>query len=179
MTRCTYSEALESLALLPRLAAFDPHVAGTPPLGLDVPSSDIDVLCHAPDADRFATVLWDAFADQTGFAMQQWSHSQRPVIASFHAHGWTIELFGHPLPVREQAGWRHFCVERRLLALGGEPFRAALRAFREAGLKTEPAFAKALRIGGDPYGTLLALEQRSDSDLANLLARAGFKGKRS
>ncbi len=178
MTRCTYIEALERLALLPRLAAFDPHVAGTPPLGLDVPSSDIDVLCHAPDADRFAAAVWDAFGDQAGFAMQQWSHGERPIVASFRAHGWTIELFGHPRPVREQAGWRHFCVERRLLGLGGEPLRAAVIAHRQAGLKTEPAFAAALRTGGDPYDTLLALEQRSDSDLANLLARAGFSDER-
>jgi hypothetical protein len=172
MTRCTYLEALQRLDLLSRLAAYDPHVAGTPPLGIDLPSSDIDVLCHAPNAAAFAEDLWRLFGCEAGFRMEQWTENERPVIAAFAAHGWTIELFGHPRPVREQAGWRHFGVERRLLDLGGETFRAAVMQRRNDGLKTEPAFAAALGLGGDPYAALLDLERQSDADLAALLRAA-------
>jgi hypothetical protein len=174
MTRPGYRDVVERLALMEPLAAYDPHLAGTPPLGLDTAESDIDVICHAPDGARFAQELTALFGDQDGFRLRQWTDATRPVIASFEAQGWTIEIFGHPRPVAEQAGWRHFLVERRLLALGGDAFRAAIMTRRLEGLKTEPAFAAALGLAGDPYAALLALEERLDEDLKRTLSQAGF-----
>jgi hypothetical protein len=174
MSRCSYAEALERLDLLSHLAAYDPHVAGTPPLGIALATSDIDVLCHAPDASAFTEDVWRHFGREAGFRMQQWTADERPVIAAFDAHGWAFELFGHPRPVREQAGWRHFLVERRLLDLGGEAFRAAVMQQRQNDSKTEPAFAAALGLSGDPYTKLLELEQQADADFVALLESAGF-----
>lgn len=165
MTRPAYTEALAQSAVLTRLAAFDPQVAGTPPLGLDLPDSDIDILCNAPDPLAFAAAIWAAYRDLPGFAMWQWQGSDRPVVARFHCSGWLFELFGQARPVAEQLGWRHFAIERRLLALGGEPLRAAVMARRHAGAKTEPAFAQVLGLKGDPYAALLTLEQRDDATL--------------
>ncbi|MGN7997759.1 DUF4269 domain-containing protein [Sphingomonas sp. 22176] len=165
MTRPAYTEALVHSGVLTHLAAFDPHVAGTPPLGLDLPDSDIDILCHAPDPQAFASAVWEACRDLPGFAMWQWQGSDRPVIARFHCAGWVLELFGQACPVAEQLGWRHFAIERRLLALGGETFRAAVMARRQAGAKTEPAFAQVLGLAGDPYAALLTLEQLDDDTL--------------
>ncbi len=96
------------------------------------------------------------------------------MIASFEAHGWAFEVFGQARAVGEQFGWRHFPVERRLLAQGGPSLRAAVMARRRAGTKTEPAFADALNLRGDPYETLLDVECLSDTALAGLLAEAGF-----
>ncbi|MET3712055.1 hypothetical protein ABIC65_002767 [Sphingomonas trueperi] len=165
MTRPAYIEALAQSGVLPRLAAFDPQVAGTPPLDLDLPDSDIDILCHAPDPHAFAATVWEAFRDQPGFAMWQWQGSDRPVVARFHCAGWLFELFGQARPVAGQLGWRHFAIERRLLALGGAPLRAAVMARRHAGAKTEPAFAQVLGLAGDPYAALLTLEQLDDATL--------------
>lgn len=156
------------------LRAFDPHIAGTPPLGLDLPASDIDILCHAPDPAVFAAVVWDRFRNGSGFALRQWIGDGRPVIAGFHAHGWAFEIFGAAAPVREQAGWRHFDVERRLLALGGAPLREAVMAGRHRGLKTEPAVAAALGLSGDPYAALLDLQRQPDDALRRILLDAGF-----
>ncbi|MET0241758.1 MAG: DUF4269 domain-containing protein [Sphingobium sp.] len=164
-----YEAALQSAGILAVLAQFDPHVAGTPPLGLDMPGSDIDILCHAPDAGAFARAVWAAFAEHAGFAMHQWTSSVRPVIASFRAEGWEFEIFGDAVPVREQAGWRHFMVERRLLALGGEGFRTAVMQARSTGMKTEPAVAAVLGLGGDPYAALLMIEDWEDERLIALL----------
>ncbi len=174
MTRSSYAEALERLALMERLAPFDPHVAGTPPLGLDLAASDLDVLCHAPNATSFAAAVRDAFGQEAGFGVRQWIGDGRPIVASFRAHGWTIDLFGHPRPVHEQPAWRHFVVEGRLLQIGGDAFRSAVMAQRSNGLKTEPAFAAALGLSGDPYEALLLLERRSDAELKAALADAGF-----
>jgi len=45
-------------------------------------------------------------------------------------------------------------------------------ALRQAGLKTEPAFAELLALAGDPYAALLELESQSAPQLTALLARA-------
>ncbi|MFV0624036.1 DUF4269 domain-containing protein [Sphingomonas sp. ac-8] len=173
MGRPDYRDALTRMDVLARLAAFDPHVAGTPPLGLALAGSDIDVLCHAPDPDCFASAVWQAFGGCQGFAMWQWQGGDRPVIARFEGAGWIFELFGQARPVAAQLGWRHFVVERRLLSIGGAPFARTVRALREDGLKTEPAFAAALGLAGDPYQAVLALERLDDRALARIVARAG------
>jgi hypothetical protein len=174
MGRPDYRDVLDRLALVERLAEFDPHIAGTPPLGLDMPTSDIDVLCHAPDGVRFTEAIRTLLGGAEALRIEQWIADARPVIASFRAHGWTIEIFAHPSPVLEQAGWRHFLVEQRLLEIGGNALRSAVMAERERGLKTEPAFAAALALSGDPYDTLLALERLPQTALRDLLGRVEF-----
>jgi hypothetical protein len=171
-----YRAAIERLGLETALAAYDPRIAGTLPLGIGRPDSDIDVLCHAPDAQAFAHDVWSAFGNQTGFSMRQWTGDERPVIASFRAHGWPFEIFGHPSPVSEQRGWRHFTIERRLLELGGKTFQRAIRDRRAEGTKTEPAFAGVLGLSGDPYLGLLEIAADDDGALAALLAANGFSG---
>ncbi|MEA1675127.1 DUF4269 domain-containing protein [Nitrospirillum sp. BR 11163] len=169
-----YRDALARTGIVEALAAFGPRVAGTPPLGLDLPSSDIDILCHARDAAAFAKALWALGAEWEGFTLHQWRQAPRPVIGRFRAHGWAFEVFGSPDPVEMQAGWRHFMVEARLLALGGPGLRAAVMAARLAGLKTEPAFAQVLKLRGEPYAALLLLAAAPDDRLAALVAVAGF-----
>ncbi len=171
--RCSHDEAVRRSQVIDRLAAFDPRIVGTLPLGIAVPGSDIDVICHAVDGGTFAEALWCQFSEADGFALWQWIGGGRPVVARFEAFGWPFEVFGSAQPVEEQAGWRHFVVERRLLALGGEPFRRAVMALRMAGQKTEPAFARALDLAGaDPYAAMLILHDHSDSQLATLLKDA-------
>ena len=172
MGRAGYREAVDRADILSALSEFDPHIAGTPPLNLDVPTSDIDILCHAPDPDRFASAIWNAFGSRPKFRMWQWSGTERPVLATFEAHEWDFEIFGHAKPVAEQAGWRHFVMERRLLALGGQRLASAVMAFRRNGLKTEPAFAAALQLAGDPYETLLDMEDWTDDALSMSIGRA-------
>ncbi len=174
MERPNYADALVRLGLLQQLSGFDPHVAGTPPLGLDLPGSDIDVLCHAPDPVLFTRRVWQAFGGFPDFRIWQWRDRGRPVIAGFYAEGWQFELFGQAMPVAEQMGWRHFLVEQRLLAIGGRSLAKAVMDLRVAGYKTEPAFAQALGLAGDPYQAVLGLGLMSDSDLVTLVRAAGY-----
>lgn len=91
--------------------------------------------------------------------------------AAFFSHGWEIELFCQTIPCPDQWGVRHFLVEQRLLRI--EPgLKATIVRLKKNGYKTEPAFAKALRLHGDPYESILALETRDDVELANLIAIA-------
>ncbi|GLK83376.1 DUF4269 domain-containing protein [Ancylobacter defluvii] len=147
----------------------------TPPPGLDLGGSDIDIVCRAPDPDAVARLMWDHFGDRQQFLLWRWRAGDRPVVACFTAAGWPFEVFAAPRPVAEQAGWQHFRVEQRLLARGGEELRRAVMARRRAGMKTEPAFAAALGLAGDPYAALLELGG-CDAALDRALAAAGFSG---
>jgi hypothetical protein len=172
--RRSFEAALAECGVLRVLASFDPRIAGTPPLGLDLRDSDIDVLCFAPDSHAFTDAVWQNFSHAPGFMAKQWVRAPRSVVASFEAAGWRIELYGEAIPVEQQRGWRHFAVERRLLALGGEDLLAAVLVSRRQGMKTEPAFAAALGLKGDPYLTLLDLGEQDDETLVSVLRASGF-----
>jgi hypothetical protein len=172
--RRSYEEALAERGVLEVLAPFDPRVAGTPPLGLDLPGSDIDVLCFAPDAHAFTGTVWHNFSNAPAFMAKQLVRAPRPVVASFEVAGWRIELYGEAIPVEQQRGWRHFVLEQRLLALGGNDLPVAVLSLRGQGMKTEPAFAAALRLRGEPYLALLDLGEQDDETLVSVLQAGGF-----
>ncbi|WP_076862876.1 DUF4269 domain-containing protein [Bradyrhizobium mercantei] len=170
MTVGHYASAVTSSAVLERLGQFDPRIVGTLPLGLAVPGSDIDIVCHAPDPNAFADIVWTHYQSADDFALYRWTSPPQPVIARFVWDGWPFELFGDRQPVEQQRGWIHFEVERRLLALDDGRLRRAVGSLRAGGLKTEPAFAAALEISGDPYRGLLELAVETDAELRARLA---------
>jgi hypothetical protein len=130
----TYTSAVDSSAVLELLRPFDPRIVGTLPLGVAVPGSDIDIVCHAPDPNAFADTIWARYRAAEQFALYRWTSATRPVIARFVWDGWPFELFGDQCPVEQQRGWIHFEVERRLLALDDGRLRRAVGAQRANGL---------------------------------------------
>ena len=161
--RLDYSRVIETLQVLPCLAAYTPVVIGTPPLGLAIAGSDIDIACCAPDLERFGADLVRGFGSLPRFEMRRSLVRSVPsLVCSFDFMHWTIEIFGQPVPVAAQYGVRHFAIERRVLGLLGAGFRARVLALKTAGLKTEPAFAQLLGLAGDPYKALLDLETWPD-----------------
>lgn len=168
------ARALAACGVLERLASFDPVLAGTYPLDLAVEGSDLDVLCHAPDLGLFERAVRDALGDRPGFRCErQPVGTTLAVIARFRSAALPVEVFGQPLPIDRQRGYRHLLVEARLLALGGEPLRRAVATLRRSGLKTEPAFARALGLDGDPHERLWTLSWREDDELRAVLAASG------
>lgn len=93
------------------------------------------------------------------------------MVARFAWGGWPFEVFGAQRPVDEQPGWLHFKIERKLLALDDGRLRSAVARLRSQGAKTEPAFAAALEIVGDPYRGLLDLVHETDDQLRARLSR--------
>ena len=166
-----YREALRQSRVLELLDEFDPRVVGTLPLGLAVATSDIDIVC--PDLDAFAETLWKRYRDFQRFRMYQWTSKGRPIVARFDLGDWVFELFGDAHPVDEQPAWRHFDVERRLLSLDNGRLRAVLVRLPAMGQKTEPAFAAALGVDGDPYEAMLRLELEADAQLCARIKRVG------
>lgn len=158
--------ALESLGIYEILRDYHPVLAGTFPLGIDIPGSDLDIICEAHNFDEFEDVVRVAFGQYAGFRMNRESVRGIPsIIVNFDYAGFPIEIFGQPKPVTEQNAYRHLLVEERLLAMGGEAAREAIRALKLAGMKTEPAFAYYFNLAGDPYDVLLELSFLSDDEL--------------
>ncbi|WP_010585507.1 DUF4269 domain-containing protein [Schlesneria paludicola] len=168
--RPDYEIVLNELDLLSILQEYRPIVIGTPPLGLEVPSSDIDVACSASDLSQFRQFATQQFGTRPQFQCRTIEARGEPsVVASFDSHGWQIELFCQSTPVESQWGVRHFLIEQRLLKL--EPrLRPLILQRKQSGMKTEPAFAQVLSLPGDPYESLLTLETATDPDLAALAA---------
>ena len=174
MTVGHYASAVTSSAVMELLKPFDPRIVGTLPLGIAVPGSDIDIVCHAPDPNAFVDIVWAHYRSADDFLLYRWTSGTRPAIARFVWDGWPFELFGDLLPVDRQQGWIHFEVERRLLALDDGRLRRAVGKLRADGLKTEPAFAAVLGIPGDPYRGLLELSAETDVALRGRLAACGL-----
>ncbi|MFZ5971722.1 MAG: DUF4269 domain-containing protein [Bacteroidota bacterium] len=154
-------QAINASNVFQILAPFGPLLAGTLPLDLFTPHSDLDVLCHAPAPDAFATFVEKHFSSYSGFSVSEKKvHHMATVIARFRCHGYLFEIFGQPVPPREQVAYRHLLAEHALLQQHGENLKQTVLALKLKGMKTEPAFAQALGLPGDPYETLLLLSDQ-------------------
>ncbi|MBR0650789.1 DUF4269 domain-containing protein [Roseomonas terrae] len=149
--------ALEAADVFGRLEPFGPLLIGTFPLGLAVVGSDLDIACHLPDPAASRQSIRAAFGAETGLRDRLFTLGGQPtLVLGFEAGGHAIEIFGQPVPPRDQFGHRHLRAEHFLLWRHGEPLRLAVRALKRQGMKTEPAFAAALGLpAGDPYVQLL------------------------
>ena len=167
-----FQTVLDELNLLAELAEYEPTVIGTPPLGIDIESSDIDIACTATDLTEFASVITARFVSMQDFVIEKVTVFPEPAVrVAFLSHGWEVELFCQSLPIQEQHGVRHYHVEKRLLEIEPELKEKVLH-LKRSGQKTEPAFAALLRLDGDPYEAMLGLEDYSDRGLSRLAADA-------
>ncbi|MEA5389932.1 DUF4269 domain-containing protein [Cyanobium gracile UHCC 0139] len=166
--RIPYEQAIERLGLLANLCSFDPIVIGTLPLEIDVSSSDIDIACSCDDLDRFAEFTSRQYESQDGFQVRHSIFQEHAsIVVQFHALGWDVDIFCQPIPTAKQWGVRHFRVEQRLLVLS-PGLKSAVTELKCSGLKTEPAFAKALGLSGESYAAILGLEHCDDRELLAL-----------
>jgi hypothetical protein len=163
--------ALADLGICRDLAAHTPLLAGTVPLDIDVPGSDLDVICHAADPDAFASCLVELYGRHPDFRVAAAVvNGIRSVVANFRHQSWPFEVFAQPLPVVRQNAYLHLIAEARLLAVGGEVAREGIRALKLQGLKTEPAFGRYFNLPGDPYVTLARLASAGEEELRAAVA---------
>lgn len=176
--------------VMEKLESFGPMLVGTVPIGINVEGSDLDIICCVNDFDEFRQTVEEAFGREAALGWGTnlvWETKlgddnnrttgvgitgQQPYITcQFRLENWPVELFGHRLPVLLQNGYRHMAIEDRLLRLHGSSFRERIMRLKSQGFKTEPAFADLLRLEGDPYEALLALEKLSDEKLQALQSK--------
>lgn len=148
--------ALQSSRILDILQGYDPVLVGTYPIGIYLPDSDIDIVCHALPGEAFESRLRDSFGHYHGFFVRKKTiRGEDCIIARFVFSGFLFEVFGQNVPVEKQYAYRHMLIEHRLLTENDSNFRKRIMEQKEKGLSTEEAFCKVLGIPGDPYEGLL------------------------
>lgn len=139
-----------------RLKEYNPILTGTIPIGIDLPESDLDIICECTNHDLFCNRLKIHFGKYDDF--KSWSNVFNGVkasIASFKLDNFKIEIFGQDIPTFQQNAFRHMIIENQILLERGLDFRNRIIELKTTGLKTEQAFAKLLGLKGDPYLELL------------------------
>lgn len=146
--------------VLEKLAAFDPILTGTIPINIDIPESDLDIICYWEDIDEFMISIGKSFAKEQDFSLRKETiNEQATVIANFWMDDFEIEIFGQNIPTIEQNAYQHLLVEYQILQQKGESFRQKVIELKKNGIKTEPAFAQLLGLADDPYLSLLNYKQ--------------------
>lgn len=152
-------KTLQSLGIFETLKAFDPLLAGTIPLGIDLPESDLDVICYCPDEAQFSQELVRHFGDHREFDIRTlFFAGVKSVVATFFYEDFEIEVFGQNIPSSEQNAYQHMLIEHQLLMSRDEHFRKQVIDLKQNGESTEGAFAMLLGLEGDPYEALLKLK---------------------
>jgi len=154
-----YKELIE-LTIFESLQDYKPILTGTIPIGIDLPESDLDIICHCFDHREFKEKLNSLYSDKDGYQVRTtiWNNLES-TIATFNSDEFEIEIFGQDCPTVNQNAYRHMLVEYEILKSKDEKFRAEIIRLKKEGLKTEPAFARLLGLNGNPYEELLKFEK--------------------
>lgn len=159
-------KAIQDSQILRKLKSYSPECVSTIFVNLDTSESDIDIVCNYLDQQAFITDL-----DLTISAYD--SHSLKAVedrvVGKFSFQNFFFEIYATTTPVTKQMAYRHYQVMKRLVAAGGNNFSKRVRKLKEAGWKTEPAICQLLQISGDPYSSILGLENWTDLEIEKYL----------
>lgn len=139
-----------------KLSAFNPLLAGTIPIEIDIPVSDLDIICHWQNVTDFILLLEKSFAAEQDFSLRkEMINGQQTVIANFWIDDFEVEVFGQNIPSTKQNAFKHMLIEHQILQEKGDGFKQQIIELKRQGLKTEPAFAQLLELAGNPYEALL------------------------
>ncbi len=159
--------ALRASNILNCLHEFQPLIAGTIPLGLDLPQSDLDIIVSAWSLPKLQDAVRERYGACAEFHDQVTTvHMEASYVARFYVDEIKFEVFGQEKSSVLGQAYQHFLIEERLLKVHGDSLRQRVMQLRQTeNLKTEPAFAKALGLCGDPYMELLKLADHQEAEL--------------
>ncbi|SIQ53870.1 protein of unknown function [Paenibacillus macquariensis] len=151
------------------LRDYDPILVGTVPIGVNIMGSDLDIICEVKGFNDFERQMEEQFKDYFDFSItRRVVNDMERIKVNFVIEGWPIEIFGQEQPTRQQNGFRHMVIEDRMLRIYGKHFNDQIIQLKIEGLKTEPAFAKVLKLEGDPYLRLLEIYNWTDEEIRDL-----------
>ncbi|MCM3700510.1 DUF4269 domain-containing protein [Paenibacillus macerans] len=171
-------KAMVDIKIMDLLAPYQPVLAGTIPLGINLPASDLDIICEVYDHEKFqrdAELLFGGYEDFR--CKPKIVNRVMRTVANFAAGGFPFEIFAQSVPVTRQNAYKHMVIEHRILELAGAQASREIRQRRQQGMKTEPAFADWLGLPGDPYDALLELSDWEDRRLAEFVYTAALSRK--
>ena len=163
--------ALRDLNIFSDFKKFTPLISGTFPLDIQIENSDVDILMNTDDLNGLQTLL------QTKFGQRKHFHSAiiknpngKALVVDFEYSGFVFEIYAEDKPTVLQSSNQHFILEERILKLANSDFKNKIIELKDAGTKTEPAFAQVLKISGDSYSTLLNLQKKSEAEIKKILS---------
>lgn len=148
-------EAIQALNVLNELHRFHPLVCGTIPIGIDIATSDLDIIMEVEDFHLFEKELHRLYKGKEHFRMKRKVIKGSQIVkANFTFLDFEFELFGQSHPVTEQNAFLHMVIEGAVLESRPE-LRKKVIDLKMAGSKTEEAFCELLDISGDPFEGLI------------------------
>ncbi|MGF1923329.1 MAG: DUF4269 domain-containing protein [Bacteroidia bacterium] len=149
-------EVLEKSRTMEKLKKYSPILTGTIPIGIDIPTSDLDIICYWENKFDFIEQLKLLFSNERNFVISELQiDHQDSIIAKFILEGMEFEVFGQNIPTALQNAYRHLLIEHQILMDKGDLFNQQIIKLKLQGYKTEPAFAKLLNLEGNAYKELL------------------------
>lgn len=155
-------QLIQELQLFEILVDFKPILVGTIPIEIDLPESDIDIICEVPSLQKFKLLLTEKFHTFHSFTCnEKMIRNENSCICRFIYKNFAFEIFGQNVPTVEQYAFRHMIIEYQILKSKPQSSRDQVIALKKQGLKTEEAFAKLLNLKGDPFEALLKFDIKS------------------
>jgi len=165
--------ALRKSDIMKLLSSCRPLIAGSHPLNIAVSASDCDIIIEADEFTKTEKHLRDLFSGMPSFKF--WRHSDKNVpamIASFFVDEISFEIFCQQIQSVKQKAYKHFLAVERILKYAGPSFAELVLQERLRGTKTEAAFAKILRLEGNPFDEMSRLQYLSRTEILQHIKRA-------
>ena len=135
------ANALMRAGVTEKLSFYSPVLCGTVPIDCDLPSSDLDVVCHASDMDQLTAELQRGLSGKPDFVLKRKNlFGIDSIICRFCLEDWPVEIVAQSLPVQRQRAYGHMLAEALLLYQGKPETNDLIRALKRRGLSTEEAF---------------------------------------
>lgn len=150
---------LKDLEIFEKLEHYHPLLAGTIPIEIDLPHSDLDIICYCKDHQKFTKKLKELFENEREFSIKSKIHEGiQASIAKFKTLHFDIEIFGQSIPTSQQNAYKHMLIEYKILKANDLAFKTEILKLKSEGYTTEAAFAKQLGLSGNPFVELLKVE---------------------
>ena len=131
------------------LASWTPILAGTIPIGISVPGSDLDVICASKSPkDVPDCILKNKDKLHPDLKIESVRYPDKNFNTSLIAmsfEGLPIEVYVETIKTDQQNAFRHMLIEALLLELR-QDLRSEVIRLKNQGLKTEPSFGIALGL---------------------------------
>lgn len=149
-------QVLENSQIFQKLKLYNPILAGTFPIGINIDGSDLDIILETRNLETLKKLLISEFQDQEQFSIDLIEINEvKPLVCKFQLEEFPVEIFAQNQPTYLQNAYLHMIKEFEILEKENHEFRRKIIELKKLGLKTEPAFAKLLGLSKNPYVELL------------------------
>ncbi|MFZ4826375.1 MAG: DUF4269 domain-containing protein [Phototrophicaceae bacterium] len=166
-------ELATSRYVFDKLESFQPVLVGEYPLDLAVANSPLVILVNPVNLKSFLGDVKAMFSTEKDFSVVWKAVDRVPTIcAVFKINQLMIEIWAQPYPVSEQKRYIQTQVIARLIAIGGDRAKSAIRyALQEQAYSLERAVADYFNLKSiNPQQQLLELAEHSDQALMDFIA---------